>query len=81
MITCVETLSRSIFPVHKKTFRLSAAWWVACLLLNMMTLGDQSGSCKAAGVGEGYVGGGTYLHEYILLLPISFSKMATKEKR
>lgn len=56
--------------------RLSAAWWVACLLLNMMTFGDQSGSCNIAGVREGYVGGGTYLHEYILLLPFSFSNMA-----
>lgn len=64
MITCVETLSWSIFSVHKKMLRLSAAWWVAYLLLNMMTLGDQSGSCKAAGVEEGYVGGGKYLHEY-----------------
>lgn len=56
MITCVETLSWSIFPVHKKTLRLSAAWWVVCLLLNMMTLRDQSGSCEAAGVGEVYAG-------------------------
>lgn len=68
MITCVETLSCCIFPVHKKTLRLSAAWWVACLLLNMRTLGEQSGSCKAAEAGEGYVGGATYLHVYILLL-------------
>lgn len=62
MITCVETLSWSIFPVHKKTLRLSAAWWVASLLVNMMTLGDQSGSCKAAGVGKQYVGEGGYTY-------------------
>ena len=61
MITCVETLSPSIFPVHKKkALGLSAAWWVACLLLNMMMLRDQSGSFRAAG---DVAGVGAYLHE------------------
>lgn len=67
MITCVETLSRSIFPVRRKAFGLSAAWWVACLLLNMMTLGDESESCTAAQTGESYVGVETYPHKCIYI--------------
>lgn len=47
---------------------------MACLLLNMRTLADQSGSCKAAEAGEGYVGGATYLHEYILPLRFLFPR-------
>lgn len=45
------------------------------MLLNMMTLRDQSGSCKAVGVERRYAGGGKHLHEYILLLLVSSFKI------
>lgn len=78
MITCVETLSRPIFPIHKKTLRLSAAWWVACLLLNMMTLGDQSESCRTAGGGGGVCGRGNVPTRIYIITVFLFSKMAAE---
>lgn len=64
MITCVETLSRSIFPAHKKTLRLSAARWVACLLLNEMTLGRNLNLARRRYGGRWRRGAATYMHTY-----------------
>lgn len=76
MIARVETLSRTIFSIHKKPLRLSAARCMPCLLLNMMTLGDQSRACKALGIEWG---GYIYMHIYYYWL-LSFLKMVTEEK-